>query len=299
MLRKRFATFAYTLVALALTLGTARAQVIAEPCETCGVEFGKALPEGITFLDLEGYGQRDGQPNRLGVNIPTVAWSTPFSFYNTRLEVLAIVPVFTHIDGVTTNRVDYYASSLIFGGAHDFGNGFHAGVFVGPRSGDNNTNIGRGTAADFRGSLVYEKDGFQAIATFIYSGNFGGLARPIDGAAGIARYNDNAFIDYRLLKTFGKFQIGVVGSAVEDITGPIPIKPGSISVGGLVGYDFGSFKLQGYVTREIAIRAGGWGLGPSYSYGGNDGGAETRGFFRVEIPIYKAQMAPSPISARY
>lgn len=297
MVRKGLISLLAGLVTLA-TCAPTRAQVIAEPCETCGVALGKALPEGITFLDLEGYGQRDGQPNRLGVNIPTLAWSTPYSFYNTRLEVLAIVPVFTHVDGATMNRTDYYASSLIVGGAHDFGNGFHAGVFVGPRSGDNNFNIGRQAAADIRGSLVYEKDGFQAIATFIYSGNFGGKTVPL-GGLGTTLYNDNAFIDYTLLKKFGKFEIGVVGSAVEDITGPVPIKPASISVGGLVGYDFGRFKLQGYVTREVAIRNGGWGLGPSYTYGGSNGGPETRGYFRVEIPLYKAPMAPSPISARY
>lgn len=286
-----------TLAALSLG-GAARGQIIAEPCETCGVALGKALPEGITFLDLENYGQRDGQANRLGVNIPTLAWSTPFSFYNTRLEVLAIVPVITHVDGSTLNRTDYYASSLIVGGAHDFGNGLHVGVFIGPRSGDNNFNLGRAAAADIRGSIVYEKDGFQAIATFIYSGNFGGLNTPANGL-GTIHYNDNAFIDYSLLKKFGKFEVGVVGTAVEDITGPVPIKPGSISVGGLIGYDFGTFKLQGYVTREVAIRAGGWGLGPTYVYGGANGGEETRGFFRVEVPLYKAPMAPSPISARY
>ena len=293
MLHKGSAAVSGGFAALAGMFGTARAQVIAEPGETCGVALGKALPEGVTFLDLEAYGQRDGQPNRLGVNIPTVAWSTPYSFYNTRLEVLAIVPVFTHVDGPTMNRVDYYASSLIFGGAHDFGNGFHAGVFVGPRSGDNNFNLNRGAAADIRGSLVYEKYGFQAIATFIYSGDFGGLNAP-DNGLGTIHYNDNAFIDYTLLKKFGKFEIGVVGSAVEDITGPVPIKPGSLSV----GYDFGSFKLQGYVTREVAIRAAGWGLGPTYAEGGTNGGRETRGYFRVEIPIYKAPMAPSAISAR-
>lgn len=92
------------------------------------------------------------------------------------------------------NRTDYYASSLIVGGAHDFGNGFHAGVFVGPRCGDNNFNVNRGAAADIRASLVYEKDGFQAIATFLYSGNFGGLSRPADGL-GTVLYNDNVFID--------------------------------------------------------------------------------------------------------
>ena len=51
-----------TLAFLAATIApqASLAQIIAQPCETCGVALGKALPEGITFLDLEDYGQRDG-----------------------------------------------------------------------------------------------------------------------------------------------------------------------------------------------------------------------------------------------
>lgn len=79
MFRKGLALLAGGIALLASALDApTRAQIIAEPCETCGVAFGKALPEGITFFDLEAYGQRDGQANRLGVNIPTLAWSTPY-----------------------------------------------------------------------------------------------------------------------------------------------------------------------------------------------------------------------------
>lgn len=299
MRHQRTSMIGAALLAFSALAGSAEAQIISQPCETCGVELGKALPEGVTFLDLEDYGQRDGQGNRLGVNIPTTAWSTPFSFYNTRLEVLAIVPVFTHIDGVTTNRVDFYASSIIVGGAHDFGSGFNAAIFAGPRSGDNFNNIDRGLAADLRASVVYDKYGYQAIATLLYSGNFGGL----NTTAGTARalYNDSLILDYTLLKKFGKFELGVVGYAQEDISGPIPIRPGSVAVGGLVGYDFGKFQVQAYVTREVAIRAGGYGLGPTYVLGGANGGEETRGYFRFTLPLYKAPdaMPMEPIKARF
>ena len=295
MLRKNVALLCGAAAALAMSLGPARAQIIAEPCETCGVALGKALPEGFTFLNNENYGSRDGQNNRLNVDIPTLVWSTPYVFHNTRLEVLAIVPVFVHIDGATINRGDFYASSFIVGGAHDFGNGFSAAVFAGPRSDDAYLNVNRGPAADIRASVVYEKDGYQAIATFIYSGKFGGVYRD----NGLARYNDNAFIDYTLLKNIGKFQLGIVGTAVEDVSGPIPIRPGSVSIGGLVGYDFGVVQLQAYVTREIAIRDGGWGLGPSYGNGTANGGEETRGFFRFTVPLYKTQTMPPPVIARY
>ena len=131
-----------------------------------------------------------------------------------------------------------------------------------------------------------------ALALFWF---FGAVSAPA-GLLALALLGATFFF-FNFKWTSERFLLGVVGSAVEDLTGPVPIKPGSISIGGLVGYDFGSFKLQGYVTREVAIRAGGWGLGPSYTYGGNNGGEETRGYFRVEIPIYKALMAP--ISARY
>ena len=288
--------------ALAFTMsGTAQAQIVAQPCETCGVALGAPLPEGVFFVDLENYGKRDGQANRLGVNIPITAWSTPFSFYNTRLEVLAAIPVFTHIDGPALNRVDLYSQALIFVLAHDFGNGFNAAVLGGPRSQDNFTQAGRGILADIRGSISYVKDGFNATVTANYGGNLGGKTTAFNAfGQGIAGFDDNIFFDGTITKKFGKFEIGVVGYYQTDLNGPL-VRQRSAAVGGLVGYDFGKFTLQAYATREIFVAQGGFGLGQGVF--GNTAASnrdyDTRGYLRLIVPLYVAPAAPTPVVARY
>ena len=278
--------------------GVASAQIVGQPCETCGVALGAPLPEGVFFVDLEDYGKRDGQANRLGVNVPISVWSTPFTFYNTRLEILAAIPVFTHIDGAAVNRVDVYSQAILFAFAHDFGNGFNASVIAGPRGADNFTNAGRGAIADLRASLSYVKDGFNATVTANYGGNFGGKLTVVNGA--LTGYDDNIFIDYTLTKKFNKFEIGVIGYYQTDINGPV-VRQRSLAVGGLIGYDFGKFTLQAFATREVYVRNGGYGLGqPSLTTGaGINNDYETRGYLRVIVPLYVAPTAPAPVVARY
>lgn len=291
-----------TLGAAALAFGAmggiASAQIVGQPCETCGVALGAPLPEGVFFVDLEDYGKRDGQANRLGVNVPITVWSTPFTFYNTRLEILAAVPVFTHIDGPTANRVDLYSQAILFAFAHDFGNGFNAAIIAGPRGADNFTNAGRGALADLRASLSYVKDGFNATVTANYGGNLGGKLTVQNGA--LVGYDDNIFIDYTLTKKFNKFEIGVIGYYQTDINGPV-VRQRSLAVGGLIGYDFGKFTLQAFATREVYVRNGGYGLGqPSLTAGaGVNNDYETRGYLRVIVPLYVAPTAPAPVVARY
>ena len=288
-MQKLTVTIGAAALAIAASATASYAQIISQPGETMGVALGAPLPEGVFFVDLESYGKRDGGTDRLGVNIPLVAWSTPFTFYDTRLEVLYAAP-FTHIDGVTTNRTDIYSQALLIGGAHDFGNGFNIAVFAGVRPDDNFTNAGRGTGADLRASFSYVANGINATATFAYSGNFGGKTG----------FDDNVYVDYTLTKKFDKFEAGLVGYAQTDLNqgyqanglgGQIVRR--SVAIGGLVGYDFGRFTVQGMVTREVAG-------GPTGLVGyGLGGGKETRGWVRLIVPLYVAPAAPKPVVARY
>ena len=290
MNNKILATLGTAAFALGLSATASNAQIISQPGETMGVALGAPLPEGVFFVDLESYGERDnGGDTRLGVNIPLVAWSTPFSFYDTRLEVLYAAP-FTHIDGGGTNRVDSYSQALLIGGAHSFGNGFNLAVFAGVRPEDNFTNATRGTGADLRASLSYVANGINATLTFAYSGDFGGEPG----------FNDNVYVDYTLTKKFDKLEVGLVGYAQTDLNqGFQPNGFGgqnvrrSVAIGGLVGYDFGRFTLQGMVTREVA--GGPDGL-VGYSLAG---GKETRGWVRLIVPLYVAPAAPALVRARY
>ena len=158
--------------ALLCHAGNADAQIIGQPCETCGIALGAPLPEGVFFLDNESYGGRDGQSNRLGVNEPTFIWATPFTAYDTRLEFILPDPIFTHVDGATINRVDAYTQAAIIVLAHDFGNGFNLALAAGTNTPDRFTNAGRGENAQFRVSASYVKDGINATVTANYFGRF-------------------------------------------------------------------------------------------------------------------------------
>ena len=284
--------------------GTATAQIVGEPCETCGVALGAPLPEGVFFVDNESYGQRDGQSNRLGANVPITAWSTPISFYDTRLEVFAAIPVFTHVDGSgpgAINRVDVYSQALLFVFAHDFGNGFNASLIAGPRGPDNFTQQGRGAIADLRAAFSYVKDGYNFSVSANYGGNLGGKITSGGNVIGTTGFDDNIFIDYTATKKFGKLELGVVGYYETDINGPV-IRQRALSVGGLIGYDFGKFTLQAYAVREVYVRQGGWGLGQP-PLGGTTANPnsdyDTRGYIRLVVPLYVAPAPAAPVVARY
>ena len=299
-------------MALAATLtSTAEAAIVSQPCETCGLAVGAPLPEGFFVINLTDYGRRDNQGAGLGANIPFLVWSTPFSFYNTRLEVVAAIPN-TFTDGGNPrlgaagalNRVDMYSQALLFFLAYDFGNGFNAAVSAGPRSPDNFTHGTQGAIADFKASVSYVKDGYNATLTFSYGGNLGGLNRGVaNGFSTGNSFDDNIFVDYTLTKKFGKFELGIVGYAVTDIGGPISRRPGSVAVGGLVGYDFGKFTLQAYATRDVAQRYGGQGLGAAECAATAGAFAcqqkDTRGYVRVIVPLYVAPAPAAPVVAKY
>ena len=285
MLKTAIATCAAAVLSFSVLSGDATAQIIGQPGETMGLALGAPLPEGVFVNELESYGKRDGSGAGLGVNVPIIAWSTPFTFYGTRLEVLYAAP-FVHIDGTGSNldRVNFYSQGLLFAFAHDFGNGFNGVVIAGPRTPDNFLQLNRGAAADLRAAVTYLKDGYNATVSVNYAGNFGGKTI----APGVG-FDDAIFVDYTLTKTIDKFTFGVVGFAFTDMSGPVAAKGGSVAVGGLLGYDFGRFTVNTMVTREVAVRNSGYGLGGTY---------ETRGWLRLIVPLYVAPKA-SPVVARY
>ena len=267
---------------------------------------GAPLPEGVFFVDLEDYGKRDGQANRLGVNVPITAWSTPFSFYNTRLEVLAAIPVFTHIDGPTLNRVDLYSQAILF--APRPRSSATASTPASSPARVARTTSPRpvaGAIADIRGSLSYVKDGFNATVTANYGGNLGGKTTQFNAfGQGVAGFDDNIFIDGTITKKFGKFEIGVVGYYQTDLNGPVreaAVRPPSVASSATIS---ASSRWQAFATREIYVRNGGYGLGQPVNgvwvaAPASTTTYETRGYLRVIVPLYVAPAAPAPVVARY
>lgn len=302
--------------------------------ETLGTPLGAPLPEGVYATDIETYGRRDidadhnfntpigpvpggngntsaGPGPNVGVNIPVITWSTPITFYDTRLEFLYSAP-FVHLDGGQhngipagqTNRVDIFNQTFGPILAHNFGNGFVGGVsaWVRPPS----EHFLQFTYADIRGSLSYIANGFDITATFGYTGTFGGHegglnANTLSTIAGVA---DAVDVDFTASKKFGKLELGFVGFAFTDINTrgdnstivfngaglqTVSLRQGAVAVGGLVGYDFGRFTVQSWVTREVAGRNNE--IVPTV---GGYRNLETRGFLRLVVPLY---VAPAPSAA--
>lgn len=297
--------------------------------ETVGVAFGAPLPEGIFAVDLESYGQRDIDANKsfntilgpvpggngnaspgpgpnLNINIPDIVWSTPFSFYNTRLMFLYSAPVVSTIGGErngipsgVTNRTDVFNQAVGPILAHSFGNGFSASVSAWVRPPAPFVGFINHTYADLRTGLSYTRDGYNLSLMFGYTGTFGGHQGGRQGTLSPILGNSDAVdIDFTATKKFGKFEFGVVGYAFTDLNTrgdnstillngqTKSLRGGAIAVGGLVGYDFGRFSVQAFALRQVASRNEE--IIPGI---GGFSNPETRGFLRVILPLY---VAPAP-----
>lgn len=301
--------------------------------ETVGTAFGAPLPEGIFAVDLESYGQRDIDANHnfqtilgpvpggngnaspgpgpnLNINIPDIVWSTPFSFYNTRLMFLYSAPVVSTIGGehngipsALTNRTDVFNQALGPILAHSFGNGFSASVSAWVRPPAPFVGFINHTYADLRTGLSYTRDGYDLTVMLGYTGTFGGHQGGLSSStqSTLLGNSDAVDIDFTATKKFGKFEIGVVGYAFTDINTrgdnstillsgqTVSLRGGAIAVGGLVGYDFGRFSVQAFALRQVASRNEE--IVPGV---GGFSNPETRGFLRVILPLY---VAPAPPTA--
>ena len=287
------------------------------PGETMGVSLDSPVPEGVYFADLETYGRADKQPDaNVGVNIPVILWSTPWTFGHNRLEVLASFP-FAHFDthtglaGIDAHANFVSASTWALGPiiARDFGNGLTGGISAFVRSPTVGTALrhadGRTIVeGDFRESLQYTVDtGFLGAMTFMENGgvssaigqNYFG-SQPGAGLLAPFAKNDTVAGDFTIEKTFDKFTIGFTGFGNIDLDNRGGGRQASAELGGLIGYDFGRLKMTGIFTRTIYENA----RGVSDTIAGtlSHQGYETRGWLHVIVPLYVAQKV-APAVARY
>ncbi len=264
------------------------------PGETMGASLASPLPEGVFFVDTETYGGQSNSPTHIGVNIPAIIWSTPWTFANSRVEFVAVFP-FAHIDGGGLNLVGAatQAYGVILG--HDFGNGLTGGLVGIVRTPDPSSNLAavsgrRGVEGDFRESLqwaipgsMFGLGGLTFVENAAYETGFG-------QSGAILGQNDLFWGDFAIQKSFDKLTVGFTGFGNIDTTNfSATGREKMIELGGLVGYDFGKFSLEGIVTRSV-IR------GNSTVMVAN--GYETRGWLRLIVPLYVAP-TPAPVIARY
>ncbi len=251
---------------------------VLQPGITVGLPVGMPLREGLYFIDTSSFGNRHDTSGTVNVNVPAIIWATPFSFYNTRLQLVALQPVVATLDH-KPNDVSYFNSTLFATQiAHDFGNGIGVSYLAGYRTAMADSLAYRTASFEQRGAVTYLANGWD-ITINVANGIFGTNRS----------YPSWLNVDLTLTKKFDKFEIGPVAFGSEDISSPFPgyVRQGQFAVGGLLGYNFGPFVMQAFGTTDVATRG--------YP------GRETRGWIRLILPLYQARTAATSdqVQAKY
>jgi hypothetical protein len=286
MMRIAFAAFALACASGAATAGGM------QPGETQGQAYAIPLPQGVYIWSTLSYGTRPiggGIDENSLFNIPVIAWSTPWTLAGGRFEVAFTDPQISEVfhsrtgSGVPPSLGVVYNPFL--GGllAWDLGSGFNLGVLsgayfpldTGPLGVSANYWVAREGI-----NLAYSKDGWKAAINLNYQFQANNLSTNLPGA------NDNLVYDMTLTKTLGKWEVGAVGFGSDDVNQRASLlQTSELALGGLVGYDFGSFSAQVFLTHDV--------------YEKNLGGHETRGWLRLVVPLWSPPVQASVVASKY
>jgi len=240
---------------------------VTQPGETVGVAAGAPLPPGFYFVNTADWGCRSTKPQEtcVGVDIPVMAWSTPWTLFGARLQFLLAVPA-VEVGVNNTNYVSgmynpFFAGQL----AWDLGNGFGFSYALGAYFGVQ-TPVGfDSNSLNQRFALSYTGNGWNLTANAVWGIQFDSVSTTVNP--------DFLNIDLTAIKSFGKWMLGPVGYYSTDLSSPFAgyLRQSQFAVGGLVGYNFGPVILQGYLTTDV--------------YEKNYGGHDTRIWGRIIVPL--------------
>jgi hypothetical protein len=262
---------------------SAHANSVTQPGETVGVGAGTPLAPGWYFIDTVNWGVRDTSPNRtaVGVNIPVIAWSTPWTFLNARVQFLGAFPaVDVGVTGPGGSYVyDWYNPFFAGQLAWDLGAGWGFSYAIGTYIGLQNPVAFDSTSLNQRFALSYTLSGWDLTANLIWGIHPNGVTTTINP--------DFLNLDLTATKKFGNWELGAVGFFSTDLNNPLPpvyARKNQFALGPLVGYNFGAVILQGYLTRDVAET--------------NYGGADTRIWGRIIVPVLDPPPAAPPVYRR-
>jgi Putative MetA-pathway of phenol degradation len=270
---------------------------VTQPGETVGLGAGAPLPQGLYFVDTADWGVRTTTPrSELGVNIPVLAWSTPWTLFGGRFEVVGAAPeleagTFGGV-GAGAYNASMYNPALLGFLAWNLGGGFNFSYALGGYF-DVSAPLAWSTSSlNQRFALTYNGGGWDLTANVIYGIQFdqftAGRAQvsPCPAPfAGSGCNPDFVNLDLTATHTFGKWELGAVGFGSWDVTSPIGTyaRQSQFALGGLIGYNFGPVTLQAYLTTDV--------------YQQNYGGYDTRFWMRLVIPLW-SPAAPPPIATK-
>jgi hypothetical protein len=263
---------------------------VTQPGETAGAPAGAPLPEGVYFANTADWGCRNTNPTScFGITIPVVTWSTPWTFLGARVQFFSVTPVAESGVSNSSYNASFFNPALFGQLAWNLGNGFGFSYALGAYIGVDQTVAFSSTSFNQRFALSYTGNEWDLTANVIYGTQLDGVTNqaqisPCPAPFGLKGCNpDFLNVDLTATKKFGKWEFGAVAYGSTDLTTPISgyLKQSQFAAGGLLGYDFGPIKLQVYATTDVFER--------------NYGGMDTRGWFRMIVPLWTPAPQQTPL----
>lgn len=226
------------------------------PGVSTGLALGAPLPEGVYDITIPTWGSRSTRPaTDVGALVPAwLIWSTPWTLAGGRIGFDVATPVAqVSIDQpVGLNKTGWLNPLVEATWKWNLGNGFNFGLQEGvhlPVEGALETLGAAYNFASFQQvvAFTYLNDGWNLTATFVYGSGKNGVT-PGSFAPSWTNY------DLTATKTFGKWEIGLIGFGSADLSRPNAAyrKQSQFALGGLVGYNFGSLITQLKLSRDLA-----------------------------------------------
>jgi hypothetical protein len=275
-------------LSICMCTSSALAASVTQPGELVGLPSGTPLSPGLYFANTADWGCRNSSPTScLGITIPVVTWSTPWTFLGGRVQFFSVTPVIETGVQNTSYNASVYNPALFGQLAWDLGNGFGFSYALGSYFGIDQPVSWSSTSLNQRFALSYTANDWNLTANVVYGIQFDSVTNrpqisPCPAPLSFSGCNpDFINIDLTATKKFGKWEFGAVAYGSTDLTRPIAgyQKQSQFAVGGLMGYDFGPIKLQAYATTEVFEQ--------------NYGGRDTRGWLRMIVPIWTPEAAPA------
>jgi Putative MetA-pathway of phenol degradation len=277
--------------AVALSLGSLSPGIagsVTQPGETVGIAAGAPLPPGHYFVNTLDWGcrDRDGDVGDLclGVDIPVLAWSTPWQIYGGRVQFLVATPVIEAGIAAGPNNDAFYTAGwynplAAVQLAWDLGGGWGFSYLIGVYFEVDAGTAFSSSSLNQRFAVSYTANKWNLTANLIWGTHFDTINKhpqlsPCPANIGDFACNpDFINLDLTATKKFGKWELGPVAFGSWDVSNPVRGFPhqNQFAVGGLVGYDFGPVTLQAYVTTDVTQT--------------NYDGYDTRLWTRIIVPL--------------
>ena len=211
------------------TAASAFAGSVTQPGETVGLAVGAPLPQGLYFVNTGDWGRRsDPADVSVGVDIPVLAWSTPWTILGGRVQFLLAGPV-VEVGVHHANYLRGVYNPLVAGQlAWDLGNNWGFSYLLGAYLDVNSEVAWSSTSLNQRFALSYTGNQLNLTANVIWGTHFDHVTdRPqLSGCPAPSVFSgcnpDFLNVDLTASRKFaGDWEFGVVAFGSTDLNDPI------------------------------------------------------------------------------